>query len=58
VPRRRLLPLQPGPAKAVYGCATATMYGIKEYAAVLNGVMYRYGINARFNHELVEIHLA
>lgn len=42
-------------AKVIYGSATPGIYGIKEYAAVLNGVVARYGIDARFNHELVEI---
>lgn len=42
-------------AKVIYGSATPSIYGIKEYAAVLNGVIAGYGIDARFNHDLVEI---
>jgi len=42
-------------ARVIYGSATGAIYGAKEYAAVLNRVVERYGIDARFNHELVEI---
>jgi len=42
-------------ARVIYGSATPSIYGIKEYAAVLNQVVERYGIDARFNHELVEV---
>jgi sulfide:quinone oxidoreductase len=42
-------------AKVIYGSATPSIYGVKEYAAVLNRVVERYGIDARFNHELVEV---
>jgi sulfide:quinone oxidoreductase len=42
-------------ANVIYGSATPTIYGIKEYAAVLDTVVQRYQIDARFNHELVEI---
>jgi sulfide:quinone oxidoreductase len=42
-------------AKVIYGSATPSIYGVKEYAAVLNKVIERYGIDARFSHELVEI---
>ncbi len=42
-------------AKVIYGSATPSIYGVKEYAAVLNQVVARYGIDARYNHELVEI---
>ena len=42
-------------ARVIYGSGTASIYGAKEYAAVLNRVVERYGIDARFNHELVEI---
>ena len=44
-----------GRTKVIYGSALGGIYGIKEYAAVLNGVVERYGIDARYNHELVEI---
>jgi sulfide:quinone oxidoreductase len=42
-------------ASVVYGSGLAAIYGIKEYAAVLNGVVERYGIDARYGHQLVAI---
>lgn len=39
----------------IYGSALPSIYGVKEYAAVLNRVILRYGIDARYNHELIEI---
>jgi len=42
-------------ANVIYGSATPTIYGIKEYAAVLDTVVRRYQIDARFSHELVEV---
>lgn len=42
-------------AKVIYGSATPSIYGIKEYATVLNRVIERYEIDARFNHDLIEI---
>ena len=39
----------------IYGSALPSIYGIKEYAAVLDTVVKRYGIDTRFNHDLVEI---
>ncbi len=42
-------------ANVIYGSATPTIYGVKEYAAVLDTVVQRYGIDARFSHDLVEI---
>lgn len=42
-------------ANIIYGSATPTIYGVKEYAAVLDTVVRRYEIDARFSHELVEI---
>jgi sulfide:quinone oxidoreductase len=42
-------------ARVVYGSGTAAIYGVKEYAAVLDRVLERYRIDARFEHELVEI---
>jgi sulfide:quinone oxidoreductase len=42
-------------AKVIYGSATPSIYGVKEYAAVLDRVIARYGIDARFSHDLVEI---
>jgi len=41
--------------QVIYGSGLPTIYGVKEYAAVLDRVIERYGIDARFNHELVEI---
>ncbi|HET9801867.1 MAG TPA: FAD/NAD(P)-binding oxidoreductase [Candidatus Acidoferrum sp.] len=41
--------------KVMYGSGLATIYGVKEYATVLDGVVQRYGIEARFQHELTEI---
>jgi len=42
-------------ADVIYGSATPSIYGVKEYAAVLNKVVTRYGIDARYKHDLVEI---
>jgi len=42
-------------AHVIYGSGLAAIYGVKEYAAVLDRVIQRYGIDTRFNHELVEI---
>jgi sulfide:quinone oxidoreductase len=42
-------------AEVIYGSALPAIYGIKEYAAVLNPVVQRYGIDARYNHQLVSI---
>lgn len=42
-------------ANVIYGCGVGGIYGVKEYAAILNKVVARYGIDARYNHELVEI---
>jgi sulfide:quinone oxidoreductase len=42
-------------AEVIYGSATASIYGVKEYAAVLDKVVARYGIDARYKHDLVEI---
>lgn len=44
-----------GRSRIVYGSGLAAIYGVKEYAAVLDKVVQRYGIEARFNQELVEI---
>ena len=44
-----------GKTRIIYGSATATIYGAREYGAVLDRVVERYGIDARFNHELIEI---
>jgi len=39
----------------IYGCSTPAIYGVKEYAAVLDQVVARYGIDTRFKQELIEI---
>jgi sulfide:quinone oxidoreductase len=39
----------------IYGSALPAIYGVKEYASVLGRVVERYGIDARFNHELIEV---
>lgn len=44
-----------GRTRVVYGSGLPAIYGVKEYAAVLDRVVERYGIDARFNQELVEI---
>jgi sulfide:quinone oxidoreductase len=41
--------------RVIYGSALPSIYGAKEYAVVLDRVVERYGIDARFQHELVEI---
>ncbi len=45
-----------GRANVIYGSAMPSIYGIPEYAAVLNRVVERYGIDARYGHELVAVH--
>jgi Pyridine nucleotide-disulphide oxidoreductase len=42
-------------AQVIYGSGLGAIYGVKEYAAVLDRVIHRYRIDARFNPELVEI---
>ncbi len=42
-------------ANVIYGSAIGAIYGVKEYAAVLNKVVERYRIDTRFNHDLVEV---
>lgn len=39
----------------IYGSATPSIYGAKAYAAVLDRVLSRYNIDARFSHELVAV---
>lgn len=41
--------------RVIYGSGLAAIYGVKEYAAILDGVVQRYGIETRFHHEVVEI---
>ncbi len=45
-------------ATVIYGSNLPSIYGIKEYAEVLNPVVERYGIDARYNHQLVAIDAA
>ncbi len=44
-----------GSAKVIYASGPPSIYGVKEYAAVLTRVIERYGIAARFSQELVEL---
>ena len=55
VPCGGLFSAQQNSANVIYGSAIPAIYGIKEYAAVLDKVVARYGIDARFNHDLVEV---
>jgi sulfide:quinone oxidoreductase len=45
-------------SQMIYGCAPATIFGVPEYAEVLMQVVERYGIDARFGHELVAVDAA
>lgn len=42
-------------AHVIFGSAGTSIFGAPEYAKPLNQVITRYGIDARFKHELVEI---
>ena len=42
-------------ANVVYATGAAGIFGVPEFAQVLESVVERYGIDARFNHELVEV---
>ncbi|EPX59083.1 Oxidoreductase (flavoprotein) [Cystobacter fuscus DSM 2262] len=42
-------------AHVVFASAGKTIFGVKEYAAVLDQVVERYGIDTRFQHDLVEV---
>lgn len=42
-------------ANVIFGSGAASIFGVKEYAAVLNQVLARYGVDARFNHDLVAV---
>jgi len=39
----------------IFGAATATIFGVPEFRAVLETVVARYGIDTRFGHNLVEV---
>jgi sulfide:quinone oxidoreductase len=41
--------------QVVFGTATPSMFAVPEYSAILDEVVDRYGIEARFNHKLVRI---
>ena len=41
--------------QVVYGTATASMFAVPEYSAVLDRVVERYGIDVRFTHTLVRV---
>jgi sulfide:quinone oxidoreductase len=42
-------------AHVVFASAGKVIFGVKEYAAVLDQVVKRYGIDTRFQHDLVEV---
>jgi len=42
-------------SRLVFGVATPRIFGVKEFADVLDGVIERYGIDARYNHSLVRV---
>lgn len=42
-------------AHVVFGSGAKSIFGVKPYAAVLDGVVKRYGIDARFEHNLVAV---
>lgn len=44
-----------GGAHLIFGSALNAIFGIQEYANVLNGVIERYGIETRFQIEMVEV---
>lgn len=44
-----------GEVQLIYGSATAGIFAAPQYAAPLNAALARYGVDARFGHELVEI---
>lgn len=44
-----------GRAHVTYATGAGGIFGVPEFAAVLDGVMEHYGIQTRFGHELVEV---
>ncbi|MDY7229071.1 NAD(P)/FAD-dependent oxidoreductase [Hyalangium rubrum] len=42
-------------AKVIFGSAGKAIFGVKPFAEVLQGVVARYGIDTRFQHNLVEV---
>ena len=41
--------------QVIFGTATPSMFAVPEYAAILDEVVERYGIDARFSHTLVRV---
>lgn len=41
--------------KVIFGSGGKAIFGVKPFAEVLNGVVARYGIDTRFQHNLVEV---
>ena len=41
--------------QVVFATATPSMFAVPEYAAILDGVVERYGIDVRFTHNLVRV---
>jgi len=39
----------------IFGTATPSMFAVPEYSAILDEVVHRYGIDARFNNKLVRV---
>jgi len=44
-----------GRARVTYATGAGGIFGVPEFAAVLDRVVQRYGIHTRFDHELVEV---
>lgn len=42
-------------SKVLFGSGAKAIFGVKPFAAVLEGVVKRYGIDARFEHDLVAV---
>jgi sulfide:quinone oxidoreductase len=42
-------------SKVIFGSGAKSIFGVKPYAAVLEGVVKRYGIDTRFEHNLVAV---
>ncbi|MCP3136854.1 NAD(P)/FAD-dependent oxidoreductase [Pyxidicoccus xibeiensis] len=42
-------------SKVIFGSGAKALFGVKPFAAVLEGVVKRYGIDARFEHDLVAV---
>jgi sulfide:quinone oxidoreductase len=44
-----------GRSKVIFGSGARSIFGVKPFAAVLEGVVKRYGIDTRFEHDLVAV---